>query len=166
MDGGYFRRKHAYEVWAGGRYGEALSAARTHLERDGVAAEAAPFVRAVEIFSHIQAARRVWLWRIGTAQRPEDGVFPVWPLGKALAEHAAMDEQWGAYMNALTPAHLEVNIDYRNMEGIAYTNTVSDIITHVINHSSYHRGQLARLLAESGLKPPVTDFIVFARENP
>ena len=35
---------------------------------------------------------------------------------------------------------------------------------HVVNHSSYHRGQMALLLGQEGKSPPATDYIFYLRE--
>jgi uncharacterized damage-inducible protein DinB len=55
-------------------------------------------------------------------------------------------------------------IEYKNFEGQVFTTLLSDIITHVVNHGSYHRGQISRLIRESGGIPPATDYIVFVRQ--
>jgi len=38
-------------------------------------------------------------------------------------------------------------------------------MVHLVNHSSYHRGQLAGMMRQLGVKPPGTDYIVFVRER-
>jgi uncharacterized damage-inducible protein DinB len=53
---------------------------------------------------------------------------------------------------------------YRSLKGIESTSSLRDILTHVVNHSTYHRGQIARGIKAKGGVPPVTDFIAFARE--
>lgn len=50
-------------------------------------------------------------------------------------------------------------------EGVKYESTVLDILTHVVNHSTYHRGQIASLIAATGTKPAVTDYIALTRRN-
>jgi uncharacterized damage-inducible protein DinB len=42
---------------------------------------------------------------------------------------------------------------------------MADLIRHVVNHSTYHRGQLATQLRQLGQIPPATDFIVYRREQ-
>ncbi|WP_379084396.1 DinB family protein [Pedobacter sp. UC225_65] len=46
-----------------------------------------------------------------------------------------------------------------------YTGIVKDILFHVFNHSTYHRAQIATLFKESGITPPVTDFIILKRNQ-
>src|SRR6185295_16865846 len=115
---------------------------------------------AVEIFCHIQAARQVWLHRLMPDKQPfpADGVFPVWPLDDAALAVQRMDTVWGAYAAALNDAELARVCRYTSTEGKPWTTPVADILTHVLNHSTYHRGQIASLVAATGIKPPSTDF--------
>jgi uncharacterized damage-inducible protein DinB len=47
--------------------------------------------------------------------------------------------------------------------GDSYTNNVEMIMIHLVNHSSYHRAQIAMLLRQKGLEPINTDFITYDR---
>jgi uncharacterized damage-inducible protein DinB len=54
-------------------------------------------------------------------------------------------------------------ISYQNTKGEAYQNTIKDIMFHIINHSSYHRGQVMMLVRNAGLEPIPTDYILTKR---
>jgi uncharacterized damage-inducible protein DinB len=141
-----------------------LRSAKSHVEREGGAAMSPAFVRAVEIFAHVQAARRIWLSRIDAAATPPQEVFPAgWSLDRCAEEAAALDDEWSRLMAGLPHTGFDTNIEYTSTEGTRFTSTLADILTHVVNHGSYHRGQIARLIAECGAEPPVTDFIVWSR---
>jgi len=56
-------------------------------------------------------------------------------------------------------------VHYKNRIGNSYKNNITDILFHVINHSTYHRGQIAMLTRDVGLLPISTDYIFFKREN-
>ncbi len=58
----------------------------------------------------------------------------------------------------------KTQITYNNLAGDSFESSISDIITQLFSHGSYHRGQVARIIRESGQKPLSTDFIVFARQ--
>jgi len=57
----------------------------------------------------------------------------------------------------------EKMIVYSNSKGETFTNLVKDIIFHIINHSTYHRGQIAMEFRQSGLEPLNTDYIFYKR---
>jgi uncharacterized damage-inducible protein DinB len=46
---------------------------------------------------------------------------------------------------------------------VAFSNDIKSIIFHVINHSTYHRGQIASEFKQNGLDPMVTDYILYKR---
>jgi uncharacterized damage-inducible protein DinB len=52
---------------------------------------------------------------------------------------------------------------YKNYVGDLYTNNVEMIMIHLVNHSSYHRAQVAMLLRQKGFEPINTDFITYDR---
>jgi uncharacterized damage-inducible protein DinB len=52
---------------------------------------------------------------------------------------------------------------YKNYVGEDYTNNVEMIMIHLVNHSSYHRAQIAMLLRQQRLEPVNTDFITYDR---
>ncbi len=58
---------------------------------------------------------------------------------------------------------LSAVLSYTNSSGRPFTNRVSDILFHIVNHSTYHRGQIALLLRQQGLEPVPTDYIFYKR---
>jgi uncharacterized damage-inducible protein DinB len=54
-------------------------------------------------------------------------------------------------------------LTYKNYTGDLYTNNVEMIMIHLVNHSSYHRAQIAMLLRQKGFEPINTDFITYDR---
>lgn len=162
----FFKTLFEYECWANALVNDSIGTARAALERDGAAAEAPALIRAAEIWAHVQAARRLWLSRLGYAEPPEEGLFPIWPPRRAVQECAILDAMWTAYITQrLDPAECDRQAKYTTTEGQRYSSTVHEILAHVVNHSTYHRGQIARLVAEAGGTPPATDFILFTRRS-
>ena len=53
-------------------------------------------------------------------------------------------------------------IAFRTFAGAALSKKVSDILIHVVNHSTYHRGQIAMLMRANGLEPVPSDYIHWA----
>jgi uncharacterized damage-inducible protein DinB len=163
----HFRRLFEYEADCSAKVLDSLRAGQAHLESSGIAAEAAPFIRAVEIFAHIQAARCLWLSRLDPSVRPpSDGLFPSVSLEKAAAQSRDMDAAWLSYARRISDPDLDRVFTYKTTEGLDRAFPIRDILTHLVNHSSYHRGQIARLVAECGAKAAITDYIFFVHEHP
>jgi len=57
----------------------------------------------------------------------------------------------------------ERRIDYENDEGRLFTNTVQDILFHIINHSTHHRGQIATDFRLNELEPIPLDYVLYKR---
>jgi uncharacterized damage-inducible protein DinB len=72
---------------------------------------------------------------------------------------------WHGYFAQLSSAGLWQKVTYKNSKGESWTSTVQDILTHVVIHSAYHRGQIASLMRAAGGTPAYTDFIHAARQG-
>ena len=120
--------------------------------------------RIIELLSHIQSTQRIWLERCQglpeSVSRFQD---------RSLAEISALTEQnhtdWLSYLGSLPARDFARIIHYRNSQGEPFDNRLEDIITHVINHSTHHRGSTVMLLGEEQIPPPALDFILFCRHN-
>lgn len=95
--------------------------------------------------------------------RAAHGTFWVWEL-HAPEDLRGIDEaNQSRTLAILVNVSLEGSIHYANSTGRQFTNTVGDILFHIINHSTYHRGQLATEFRRSRLDPLVTDYIFHKR---
>jgi uncharacterized damage-inducible protein DinB len=118
--------------------------------------------------AHILSAEKLWLERI--QKRPQS--MRVWPSSTmedctALANE--ISSAWGNYLTQLAtqlpPGSLEDKVEYRNSKGELWSSRVEDILTHVLFHSAYHRGQIALQMRSSGTEPAYTDFIHAVRQG-
>jgi uncharacterized damage-inducible protein DinB len=148
----YLRRQFAYDEWANR---EVLNAIRTA----GGANQ-----RSLQLMSHILAAELVWLERL--KQQPQS--VPVWPepdLAQCDAQAAKLGGQWLEFLDLLTAGDVSQSISYKNSKGEEWTSTIVDVLTHVVMHSAYHRGQIATHMRASGQTPANTDFIHGVRQG-
>jgi len=118
--------------------------------------------------AHILSAQRLWLERM--LKQPQS--MPVWPSATAQDCTALADEMSSAWRNYLArienqfaPGSLDDQVEYRNSKGEAWSSRVGDILTHVLFHSAYHRGQIALQMRSSGVEPAYTDFIHAVRQG-
>lgn len=119
--------------------------------------------RVQQLLAHVFAAQAIWLARIEGTPQPAE----VWP-NTPLARQGAACEELGrrlAQVVAKGQAEAERLVHYTNTKGEAFSNSVADILGHVLLHGAYHRGQIATHLRAAGLTPPATDFILFARQG-
>lgn len=145
-----FRRELEYDGWANAAVLASL-------------AEPAPGP-ALRWLAHILASEWLWLSRL----RDEPARLPVWPdlsLEQCAAELTALQGEWMRYVTTLSEEDLTDGVAYRNSRGEFWTSTVGDILTHVITHAAYHRGQIASAVRAAGGTPAYTDFIHAVRQG-
>lgn len=120
--------------------------------------------RSVSLIGHIVATEWLWLGRIGVAER---AVTP-WP-GLNVEQTASLAgdlvDVWNSFLEKVTSEELARVVTYVNSKGEKFSSSVLDILTHVVTHSAYHRGQIATDLVAAGKKPPYTDYIHATRNG-
>lgn len=114
--------------------------------------------RAIEVMAHIVGSEWLWLGRLKQNKEPAV-VWPRLSLDECSVQLGDLNKAWDNYFSALAPRALHDKITYTNSKLESWTNSVRDILTHVIIHSGYHRGQIATLLGRTGHEPAYTDFI-------
>ena len=154
-----YRRWFDYEIDAHKKVLESLEAAAT------AHGPSPSFQKANDLFAHIVAARRLWLYRFGALEESPREIFP---QGVALETLRPMVEEmhalWSAYFSRLDDAEIARTFDYRALDGEPFRNTIEDVLTQLFGHSWYHRGQIALLLRTGGGEPAATDLIYWCRE--
>ena len=119
---------------------------------------------ATKRIAHILSAEKLWLERM----RREPQSLPVWPsstIDECEAWAHEMDSAWRNYLKHLAPDGLSVQVEYRNTKGEVWSSRVEDVLTHVVMHSAYHRGQIALEMRAAGVEPAYTDFIHAVRQG-
>src|SRR5206468_5240219 len=126
--------------------------------------DAAEYHRAVGIFAHVVAARRVWLFRLGATPTPPAALFPDRPDPAAVAaEWEAVRRLWADYLAAATDTDLDRVFEYQSFDSGQFRNRVEDVLAQLFGHSSYHRGQIAMLVRAAGGQPARTDLVHWCR---
>lgn len=139
-----------YNSWANRRVGEMLAAL-----------EGAELERSLRLFGHLLRAERVWLGRIHALP---DAALLLWGTDTL----AVCRERLEANARALEQLVADGSVDtapvtYTTTQGVSYTTPVSDILAHVFNHGTHHRGQIALLVREAGQTPLPLDLIFYLR---
>jgi uncharacterized damage-inducible protein DinB len=145
----YFLKLYQYNEWATKRVLDCLN-------RQSVTDE-----KIISILGHVIAAQYLWLHRIKglpPAQVKLWGDYTLPQLNEMGQEVAGM---WLEYVTQTEEFDRELT--YHNYVGDPYVNNVEMIMIHLVNHSSYHRAQIALLLRQKGFEPINTDFITYDR---
>ena len=156
------RLLYDYNAWANRRSLDACAPLAAEQFSKQIASSF-PSVR--ETLLHIMHAE--WLWLERWLGRSPSG-----PPPGEIADLAAVRLRWNTvesdllrYVRGLTAADLDRVVHYRNTKGHAFSNPMWQMLQHLINHGTYHRGQIVTLLRQLGAAPLSTDLIAFYREQ-
>lgn len=110
------------------------------------------------LLNHILNAHQIWNARIINQNK-----FEVWQINADDSLMKINSENFITTSKILTERELNEVINYKNSKGIEFENSIQEIFFHFINHSTYHRGQLAMLMKQVVLEPINTDYIFYKR---
>lgn len=153
----------AYDAWASRRMLEAASGLTPEqLTRD----VGGSFPSVLATLGHILHANWIWLSRW-------NGVSPsAWPEEWTMADYASLSAHWRRieqereeWLGRLRDEDLERVIEYRSLKGDPYRSALHEMLRHVVNHATYHRGQVTNHLRALGARPVATDLIAWYRER-
>jgi uncharacterized damage-inducible protein DinB len=120
-----------------------------------------------DTLAHLHAAE--WIWYRRWAGESPSALPPADRFPDAASVGAAwrvMEAQIRAYFTPLDNGALERVIEYTSTAGVPGASVLWQMLQHVVNHATYHRGQVTTMLRQMGAAPPKSmDLIAFYRER-
>jgi len=111
---------------------------------------------------HILGAEWIWLERwLGRSPRALLPASDFSNLASIRQRWETVEQDRNSFLQTLTPERLQESISYINLAGKPFAYPLWQQMLHVVNHSSYHRGQIATLLRQLGQEPQSTDFLLY-----
>ena len=157
------RLLYDYNRWAGRR---TLTVAGTLASDDFLRPMGNSFSSVRDTLVHILGAEWIWLER-WQGRSPKalltPAAFPTVQSLKLRWETVERDQM--QFIEALTPPCLGQELTYMNQKGQRCSYPLWQQLVHVVNHSSYHRGQVTTLLRQLGAEAVSTDFLVYFDEK-
>ncbi len=158
-----FRRLYDYNSWANRRTLEACAP----LTDEQFTRDLHSSFRSVrDTLVHILLVE--WLWRERWLGRSPDKYPPAtdFPRLEAVRHRwAEVESNLLGYIAALKPEDLDRVIEHKTTSGVPQAAPLSQMLQHLVNHGTYHRGQVATMLRQLDAKPIATDLIFFYRER-
>ncbi|MGH9685054.1 MAG: DinB family protein [Candidatus Acidiferrales bacterium] len=109
-----------------------------------------------------------WLW----LERWHGRSPAIYPPSTDFPDLAAIKHRWLEverdlldYIASLTPEDLQRVVHHTTTAGVPQAQPLWQMLQHLANHGTYHRGQVTTMLRQSGAKPAATDLILFYRER-
>lgn len=152
-----------YDAWANARLLDAAEKLTSEdLEHDFGSAD-----KSVHgTLTHLFRSSRTWLARVeegpdAIAQRiAEDDDWPA-----LRAKWTDLEQRWKEWGCRLSEGDALQSVEYTDLRGNLWKQPLWEVILHVVNHGTHHRGQVSGFLRASGTAPPNLDFISFIRQQ-
>lgn len=145
----HFAKLYKYNAWANDRVLGCL-------ERQQV-----DDAKILRIFGHIVAAQMIWYNRVQGLPKSSLSLWADYRLPELRKISSEGSTAWQELVEG--PGPLDRLLKYHNYAGDYFETNLIDLMTHMVNHGTYHRGQVAVLLREKGFEPVNTDFVTYDR---
>lgn len=151
-----------YSAWASSRILEAAARlSPDELTRDFKTADRT----VLDTLVHTFAADRLWFSRIEGKPRVVFIEERDRDLGVLQEEWPAVHERWRTWAAALSDEAARAQLAYADLKGRQWQQPVWQIVLHVVNHATHHRGAVSGFVRAMGHTPPVLDLIAFYRQT-
>jgi uncharacterized damage-inducible protein DinB len=162
MNAEAIRFLYRYNDWANGRLLAAASALPPEETRRDVGGS---FRSVFDTLTHILWVEWRWLNRwLGGGGGSDPLRCP--DLSSLSARWVELEQHRAAALGTLTEEGLGRLVSYENPPGTPWSYSVRHVLMHVVNHSTYHRGQVSALIRKLGGAPPATDLLIYIDEYP
>jgi uncharacterized damage-inducible protein DinB len=152
-----------YNAWANHRQLRAVSKLTTDAFLKPMGSS---FGSVRDTLAHIYGAEWVWLERFQGRSPPS------LPDPAQFKDVQSLEERWREFeprlllfVRGLTQSDLDRMMEYKTLKFGVYKNPLWQSMQHLVNHGTYHRGQVTTLLRQLGALPILTDLMHFYRER-
>lgn len=161
----HFARMAQYNAWANAR----LYAEARRLPEEAYRRNVGAFFGSLHgTLNHLLVTDRIWLRRLtGEGEHPAKlDAIAFDELGALDAARKAEDERIVRYVAGLREDDVDRQVDYATTRGAPQRNRLGDILAHLFNHQTHHRGQAHAILTVLGVPEPLPlDLLAMFREE-
>lgn len=147
----HLRQLFAYNDWANRRIIVALKTAGSD--------------KCLSILTHLLTTENEYYERLYGKDSTGFDFWPELTLNECGTLARETSERFEKLLRRFDEEGLDIRARYRTSEGIPCENTYRELLTHVLLHSSLHRGNIVHRLREEGHEPPKIDYIIYLRET-
>ncbi|KKI90413.1 hypothetical protein WQ54_20865 [Bacillus sp. SA1-12] len=119
------------------------------------------FPSIAETFGHMVAADEVWYSRLKGESLSQLATKKFRSIEETSIVSAALYNEIKHFLTKTE--NFERMIHYNNMKGDPFNNKMSEIVHHMVNHGTYHRGNISAMIRQMGFEGISTDYIVYLR---
>lgn len=163
MNAATIRNLYEYDRWANARLLAVVARLRGEQFTKSLGSS---YASIRDTLAHILGAEWIWLER-WKGNSPKALLDPKeFPTVDALrARWGRLEKDQADFLRSLTDERLQAALRYTTTEGTPFVQPLWQLMTHLVNHSTYHRGQVITMLRQVGAEAVSTDLVVFFREG-
>jgi len=151
-----------YTAWASGLLVQAAGGlTQEELTRDFGTADKSVLGKLVHMFG----ADRLWLARLKGEPIPTYVTDADYHLAVLQNDWPALYRRWKAWAEGLTDEAAQAELSYTDMRGNPWRQPLGQLVLHVVNHGTHHRGQVSGFLRTMGHVPPKLDLVFYYRDS-
>jgi uncharacterized damage-inducible protein DinB len=157
------RLLYDYNAWANHRE---LDAASALTPEQFVKPLGSSFSSVRDTLAHICGAEWIWLERFqgrSPSSLPDTTQFS--EVAGLRAHWDELEARLLKFARGLTQSDLDRVLEYKTLKFGVYKNPLWQSMQHLVNHGTYHRGQVTAMLRQHGAQPILTDLMHFYRER-
>jgi uncharacterized damage-inducible protein DinB len=153
----------SYNHWANQAITDTILMMDEHLHQQHIPSS---FPNLYATVLHMWDAESIWWQRMHKHEKllvPSQNFNP--NMKEAINGLLSQSDLWAQYVTQASDHDLRQQLEYRNMKKELFTQPLDQVLLHVFNHGTYHRGQLVTMMRALGQESiPQTDFIVWSRK--
>lgn len=157
------RLLNAFNAWATNRIFDAVA----HLPEEEYTRDMKSSHGSIHnTLTHMVAAEKIWISRwqgISTATVLTAEDLPTLGALRSFWEQVGYDT--AKFLGMMSDKRLQETFAMKTSKGDTYTHLYWQAFQHVVDHSTYHRGQIVTMMRQLGAVPPNTGLITFYRET-
>ncbi|MDB5232610.1 MAG: hypothetical protein JWN76_3415 [Chitinophagaceae bacterium] len=153
-----------YNAWANKRFIDLITGLSPEQQKQEVSSS---FNSLYATLLHMWDAEEIWWQRLKLREQIIIPSISFNPVMQEVAEGlTSQDNEWVNWVNNASERQLEHVFEYRNSKKELFKQPVAEVLFHLFNHGTFHRGQLVTILRNTGVeKIPSTDFIQWCRRG-
>jgi uncharacterized damage-inducible protein DinB len=119
-----------------------------------------------DTLAHLYGAETIWLQRFhGESPSAFPDLTQIHDVSSLQAKWNPIAADLLNFVTNLTQPEIDRVVEYKTMKFGVYSNPLWQSLQHVVNHGTYHRGQITTMLRQLGATPILTDLMHFYRER-
>lgn len=123
------------------------------------------FTTIEQTVEHVIGVEKLWLLRMTGIESPAFERYDVSTTEKAIEAFMLLHAEMELYFASLTEEQWQETLHFKNMRGDDFHNTRDEMLFTVINHASYHRGQITSFLRQFGKTGIPLDYLYYKKQN-